>query len=244
MLGMQNREGGWGAFDHKNDQIYLERLPFSNMGTICDPSTVDVAGRILECFGKLLNSRHRQALGTELLGRLGASSDRALTYILAQQEESGAWYGRCGVNYIYGTSHLLCGLFHFYRDDGRIQLSTLRATQWLKSIQNVDGGWGEGLDTYQDSERAGIGASYPIQTAWTLMALLVYRPPSDEAIKRGITYLVSSRSEQRGKGSTWKTEHMLRLDFLYVIICNLSFIRFFIQLLAQHDVSTQRLLDN
>ena len=203
MLGMQNRDGGWGAFDHNNDQIYLERLPFRDMGTICDPSTADVTDRILECFGKLLTSRHRQALGTELLGRLGASSDRALAYVLVQQEETGAWYGRWGVNYIYGTSHVLCGLFHFYRDDGRLQSSTLRATQWLKSIQNVDGGWGEGLNTYQDPERAGTGASTPTQTAWALMALLAYRPPSDEAIRKGITYLVSSQSEQGGKGSTW-----------------------------------------
>ena len=203
ILGMQNRDGGWGAFDHNNDQTYLEKLPFRDMGTICDPSTADVTGRILECFGKLLTSQHRKLLGTELPRRMRTSSERALAFVLAQQEETGAWYGRWGVNYIYGTSHVLCGLFHFSKDDDRVRILTRRATQWLESIQNTDGGWGEGVDTYHDPKRAGIGASTPTQTAWALMALLAYLPPTDEAIRNGIAYLVLSQSQHGEKSGTW-----------------------------------------
>ncbi|KAL2038269.1 hypothetical protein N7G274_008918 [Stereocaulon virgatum] len=203
VLGMQNRDGGWGAFDYNNNQTYLEKLSFRDMGTICDPSTADVTGRILECFGKLLTSPHRQLLGAELLKRMRTSSERALAFVLAQQEKIGPWYGRWGVNYIYGTSHVLCGLFHFFVDDDRVRISIRQATQWLKSVQNSDGGWGEGLVTYHDPKRAGIGASTPSQTAWALMALLAYLPPSDEAIRKGITYLVVTQSVHGKKGGTW-----------------------------------------
>ena len=232
VLGMQNRDGGWGAFDHNNDQIFLEKLPFSDMGTICDPSTADVTGRILECFGKLLASQHRALLGVELLDRLRASSKSAIAYVLSKQEETGAWWGRWGVNYIYGTSHVLCGLFHFCKSDSRLQRSIIRATQWLKSVQNVDGGWGEGLDTYRQPERAGCGASNPTQTAWALMALLAYLPPSEAAIRKGIAYLVSSQFEGEKKGSTWTDKTYTATGFPHCVYLQYSYYPHYFPMMA------------
>ena len=203
MLGMQNRDGGWGAFDHNNDQVFLEKSPFKDMGRLCDPSSTDVTGRLLECLGMLLTSPHRQLLASELLEALRASSRRAIAYILPRQEATGAWWGRWGVNYIYGTSNVLCGLANFAKTDQQLQSAVDRAVLWLESIRNADGGWGEGLDTYQDSQRSGHGESTASQTAWALMALLAYVPPTDEAVQKGIRYLLSSRIKHADNGSTW-----------------------------------------
>ena len=213
MLGMQNRDGGWGAFDHNNDQLFLEKSPFKDMGRLCDPSSADVTGRLLECFGMILTSLHRQLLEPALVEKLRISSKRAIAYLLPRQEATGAWWGRWGVNYIYGTSNVACGLASFCKEDERVQASVNRATLWLKSVQNADGGWGEGLDTYQNPERAGCGESTPSQTAWALMALLAYHPPTEEAIESGVKYLISSRSEHAAKESTWTDQSYTATGF-------------------------------
>lgn len=108
-----------------------------------------------------------------------------------------------GPNYIYGTSNVLCGLKYFSKENLPIQSLVNLAVRWLKLIQNPDRGWGEGLNTYKDPERAGRGLSTASQTAWGLMALLAHRPPTDEAILRGIAFLVLSQTDRKGGGASW-----------------------------------------
>ena len=232
MLGMQNRDGGWGAFDHNNDQLFLEKSPFKDMGRLCDPSSADVTGRLLECFGMLLTSPHRQLLEPALLEKLGISSERAIAYILPRQEATGAWWGRWGVNYIYGTSNVVCGLASFCKGDERVQTSVNRAMLWLKSVQNADGGWGEGLDTYQNPERAGCGESTPSQTAWALMALLANHHPTDEAIETGVRYLISSRSEHAAKESTWIDQSYTATGFPFCLYLQYTFYPHYFSMMA------------
>ncbi len=139
----------------------------------------------------------------DMLSRMKFASERAIGYLASFQESRGEWYGRWGPNYIYGTSNTLCGLAYFSQVDFGVQSLVRPAIQWLKSGQNGDGGWGESLETYKNPERAGCGPSTPSQTAWVLMALLAYLPPSDEAIRGGVTDLVLSQTDKRGGGASW-----------------------------------------
>jgi squalene-hopene/tetraprenyl-beta-curcumene cyclase len=206
LLGMQNRDGGWGAFDHENDRLFLNKIPFSDMDSLCDPSTADVTGRVLEGFGLFLDSKkdskewNNDAIwgeeGGDLVSRIGVASDRAIKYLLARQEPTGSWYGRWGSNYLYGTSNVLCALAHYTAaaDHPTIRTATESAIHWLKTVQNPDGGWGESLETYKDPSLAGKGRSTASQTAWALMGLLSHlsSPSDDQAITRGIRYLVEN----------------------------------------------------
>ncbi|THC90556.1 hypothetical protein EYZ11_009977 [Aspergillus tanneri] len=109
ILGMQNRDGGWAAFDTNNDALFLNKIPFSDMDSLCDPSSADVTGRVLEAFGLLIQSPYKKQLCSSLIGRILLSSGRAIHYLLSTQELTGRWYGRWGCNYLYGTSNVLCG---------------------------------------------------------------------------------------------------------------------------------------
>ncbi|KAI9740479.1 MAG: hypothetical protein M1834_005059 [Cirrosporium novae-zelandiae] len=202
ILGMQNRDGGWAAFDLENNKLYLNKIPFSDMDSLCDPSTADVTGRILEAFGLLLQNSRDHPVSKDLLRRLRSASKHAIKYLARTQESHGGWYGRWGSNYIYGTSNTLCGLAYF-EGDSRVQGLVNPAMQWLKSVQNTDGGWGEGLDTYKDPERAGCGVSTASQTAWGIMALLPYLPPNDPVITKGISFLLRSQTDKQGNGASW-----------------------------------------
>lgn len=204
ILGMQNRDGGFAAFDLNNDKLFLNKIPFSDMDSLCDPSTADVTGRVLEAFGLLIHTSHKgHGVAVDVILRVRAASERAIMYLASIQESKGSWYGRWGSNYIYGTSNVLCGLKYFSKENLRIQSLVNLAVRWLKLVQNADGGWGEGLNTYKDPERAGRGFSTASQTAWGLMALLAHRPPTDEAILRGIAFLVLSQTDRKGGGASW-----------------------------------------
>jgi squalene-hopene/tetraprenyl-beta-curcumene cyclase len=182
---MQSSDGGWGAFEPENTQYYLNNIPFSDHGALLDPPTADVSGRCLSMLAQL--------------GELPQNSEpaqRALDYMLKEQEPDGSWYGRWGLNYIYGTWTALCSLnaAGISHDDPRIK----RAAQWLLSIQNEDGGWGEAGESYKldyhGYERAPSTAS---QTAWALMGLMAAGEVNHEAVARGIDYL---QREQREHG--------------------------------------------
>ena len=183
VVGMQSSNGGWGAFEPENTQYYLNNIPFSDHGALLDPPTVDVSGRCLSMLAQI--------------GELPAASEparRAYHYILADQEADGSWYGRWGMNYIYGTWTALCalnaaGLSH---DDPRMK----RAVNWLVQIQNEDGGWGEDgtsykLD-YRGYERATSTAS---QTAWALLGLMAAGAVNHPAVARGIEWLQKTQRE-------------------------------------------------
>jgi squalene-hopene/tetraprenyl-beta-curcumene cyclase len=180
LLSMQNRDGGWGAFDRDNDRRFLCNIPFADHNAMIDPSTADVTARVLEC-----------------LGRFGWHADhpaiqKAVKFLLKDQCGDGSWFGRWGVNYVYGTSGVLRALETVSLT---AQQYCQRAVAWLKSVQQDDGSFGESLKTYSDVSSKGQGGSTPSQTAWGLIGLLAGSNTSDPAITRAVSYLVGSQNE-------------------------------------------------
>jgi squalene-hopene/tetraprenyl-beta-curcumene cyclase len=199
MLSMQNRDGGWAAFDVENDRLFLNEIPFSDMDSLCDPSTPDVTGRVLEALGVLDDRRHR------------AACRRGVAYLRGSQEKEGSWFGRWGVNYVYGTSNVLNGLA-CQRVPASDPMVT-RALRWLESVQNEDGGFGEGLESYADRSAMGRGPSTASQTAWGVMGLLAYRPASDEAVARGVAWLVERQLGSGEAEGSWAEEEFTGTGF-------------------------------
>lgn len=205
ILGMQNHDGGWAAFDCYNDKLWLHKIPFSDMDSLCDPSSADITGRILECFGYLL-SHKRGRLDESLQKTVVASSARGIAYLRKEQQESGAWWGRWGNNYIYGTSNVLRGLEHFGKTDPEVLKMISAGVAWFESIQNTDGGWGETLASYDRPELAGRGQSTAAQTAWALQSLLIYRPASSQATQNGVSWLVKNQTVKSVNGTSWSAD--------------------------------------
>jgi squalene-hopene/tetraprenyl-beta-curcumene cyclase len=157
VLAMQGSDGGWGAYDKDNNRIVFNYIPFADHKALLDPSTSDLAGRCLEMLGALGYDRTHPAAGP------------ALAFLKKEQEADGSWYGRWGVNYIYGTWSVLAGLRAIGEDLSAPYIR--RAVAWLESKQNPDGGWGESCLSYSNElEHRGRGESTPSQTAWALMA--------------------------------------------------------------------------
>ncbi|PXW15473.1 squalene--hopene cyclase [Paraburkholderia caballeronis] len=197
VVGMQSSDGGWGAFEPENTQYYLNNIPFSDHGALLDPPTADVSGRCLSMLAQI--------------GELPAASEparRAYDYLLKEQEADGSWYGRWGMNYIYGTWTALCalnagGLPH---DDPRMK----RAVQWLVAIQNEDGGWGEDGTSYKlDYRGYEPAASTASQTAWALLGLMAAGAVNHPAVARGIAWL---QATQRDHG-LWDEERFTATGF-------------------------------
>ena len=207
ILGMQNSDGGWAAFDLNNNSFFLNKIPFSDMDSLCDPSTADVTGRILEAFGLVFKHTKHGYIDEALLNRMNTASRHGIEYLQSVQEPTGAWYGQWGSNYIYGTSNVLCGL-EYYKHDHQVQNLIQSALRWLKDVQNADGGWGESLDTYKDPELAGCGSSTASQTAWGAMGLLAHLPPTDQVVCRSIAFPTRSQTDRKGEGASWpETEY-------------------------------------
>ncbi|MBV8644292.1 MAG: squalene--hopene cyclase, partial [Candidatus Eremiobacteraeota bacterium] len=192
---MQCRTGGWGAFDVDNDKDWLNRIPYGDLKAMIDPSTADVTARVLEMIARC---------GLDDFDR--ARFDRGLAYLLNEQERDGAWFGRWGVNYVYGTSGALAALGLTRANDRAVDEAVVRGAVWLKSVQQQNGGWGESTDTYKDPKLRGTGTVTASQTAWALIGLLACteRLPAiadafAPAIERGVDYLLRT---QRPDG-TW-----------------------------------------
>ena len=177
LIGMQSQGGGWGAFDKDNNRRILTRIPFCDFGEALDPPSVDVTAHIVEAFGKLgLPSDHPSML-------------RALDYLRREQEPEGPWFGRWGVNYVYGTGAVLPALAAIGEDMSQPYIS--RARDWLIAHQQADGGWGESCASYMDVEAAGCGPTTASQTAWALLGLIAANRPQDrDAIEHGCLFLV------------------------------------------------------
>ncbi|KAI9375931.1 terpenoid cyclases/protein prenyltransferase alpha-alpha toroid [Aspergillus egyptiacus] len=225
ILGMQNRDGGWGAFDVHNDRLWLNKIPFSDMDSLCDPSTADVTGRILEAFGLLMQgaAANKYGITADLIDGMNLACDRAITYLARTQEPTGAWYGRWGCNYIYGTSNVLCGLVYFsikrgetVEHDDCVKDCIRAGVEWLKAVQNADGGWGETLLSYKDPQAtAGRGSpSTASQTAWALMGLLAHLPAEDRSVRLGVQYLLRTQAlaDREGEAS-WPEEYYTGTGF-------------------------------
>jgi squalene-hopene/tetraprenyl-beta-curcumene cyclase len=194
MLSMQNRDGGWGAFDRDNNLSLLNHIPFADHNAMLDPSTADVTARAMEALAKL-----------------GWPADHAVMkgarkFLHSDQSPDGPWYGRWGVNYVYGTSGVLRAMEVLGL--GNIP-ECKRAATWLRSVQNPDGGFGESLHSYADSNWMGRGNSTASQTAWGLIGLLAVCGPHDPAVHAAAKYLVNAQNDN----GTWDEEEFTGTGF-------------------------------
>jgi squalene-hopene/tetraprenyl-beta-curcumene cyclase len=180
---MHSSDGGWAAFDRNNNKQILGEVPFADFMTPLDPTSADVTAHALELISRLDAGSLSIKRGTEYLKRI--------------QEPDGAWYGRWGVNYIYGTGLSLVSLRSAGEDMGQGYIG--RALQWLTSHQNQDGGWGETCETYVNPAARGKGQSAASQTAWALMGLIAAGNQTAASIERGIDYLLQHQNEN----GTW-----------------------------------------
>jgi squalene-hopene/tetraprenyl-beta-curcumene cyclase len=180
MMAFQCKDGGWAAFDKDCTKNILEKVPFADHNAMLDPECADITARILEL------------LGYEKWSTDNPQIAEALEYIRKQQEPDGSWYGRWGVNYIYGTWQVLRGLRALNIDMNQSWL--LKARDWLESVQHADGGWGERCNTYDDPVFKGQGPSTASQTAWAVMGLCAFDDPDRASLKRGIEYLIKTQN--------------------------------------------------
>jgi squalene-hopene/tetraprenyl-beta-curcumene cyclase len=182
VLAMQCKGGGWAAFDRDNDAAILTRIPFSDFGEALDPPSVDVTAHVLEALGVLGYDRHHPAV------------ERGVAFLRREQEKDGSWWGRWGVNYVYGTSAALPAL-KAVGEDMRSDW-VMKAADWTLAHQNADGGWGETCGSYMDRSLAGKGDSTASQTAWALMSLLaVGRPQDKAAVEKGLRFLTARQQD-------------------------------------------------
>jgi squalene-hopene/tetraprenyl-beta-curcumene cyclase len=177
LIGMRCKNGAWGAFDADNTQTLCRDIPFCDFGEVIDEPTADVTAHVVE------------ALAKEGLGQHPATR-RAMRWLLDDQEEDGSWFGRWGVNYVYGTG---AGLMALAADETDSTASCVRrAIAWLESRQNQDGGWGEDVRSYDDAKWAGVGESTPSQTAWAILGLLA-AGERGRAVERGVAWLLDAQ---------------------------------------------------
>jgi squalene-hopene/tetraprenyl-beta-curcumene cyclase len=181
LLAMQNDDGGWAAFDKTKDRPILEKIPFADHNAMQDPSCPDITGRVLEC-----------------LGHCGFTADhpvvqRAIRFIRSHQDACGGWWGRWGVNFVYGTWQVLTGLRAVNEDMSQDYIR--RADAWLKSVQQPDGSFGETAQSYEDPSLKGKGESTASQTAWGAMGLMAVAGADDPNVERAIQWLIDHQSE-------------------------------------------------
>jgi squalene-hopene/tetraprenyl-beta-curcumene cyclase len=214
ILGMQSKDGGWGAFDADNDYQFLNHIPFADHGALLDPPTVDVTAR---CLSFLAQMGH---------GRLEPALARGLDHLRREQEDDGSWFGRWGTNYIYGTWSVLCGLnaLGIPHTDPAIR----RAADWLLARQRSDGGWGEDEESYANAPPGEYKVSTPSQTAWALLGLMAAGEVQHPAVTQGIDYL---RRTQRPDGE-WDEIAYTAVGFPRVFYLRYHGYRLFFPLLA------------
>lgn len=195
MMTFQCKDGGWAAFDKDCTKNILEKVPFADHNAMLDPECADITARILELLGyEGWDLNHPQI-------------QKALHYVKSEQEDDGSWYGRWGVNYIYGTWQALRGMRALNLDMNEAWLQ--RGKAWLESVQHEDGGWGERCNTYDDPVFKGQGPSTASQTAWAVMGLCAFDDPENAALKRGVAYLCCA---QNADGS-WSEEETTGTGF-------------------------------
>ncbi len=214
VLGMQSRNGGWGAFDADNDHDFLNHIPFADHGALLDPPTADVTARCVSFLAQI-----GQPVGDRAMVQ-------AIAYLRREQEPDGSWFGRWGTNYIYGTWSVLCALnaAGVPHHDEAIR----RAVQWLLSCQRSDGGWGEDEESYADAPAGFYKQSTPSQTAWALLGLMAAGEVEHPALASGVAYLMRT---QRPDGE-WDEAAYTAVGFPRVFYLRYHGYRLFFPLLA------------
>jgi squalene-hopene/tetraprenyl-beta-curcumene cyclase len=181
---MQCKNGGWASFDKDNTKMIFQYIPFADHNAMLDPPTVDITGRMLEMLAQYGYTRKDPRV------------EKAVQFILKEQEPDGSWFGRWGVNYLYGTFLVLRGLeaMGMWNHEPAVQ----QAAEWIRMVQNTDGGWGETCGTYDDPNQRGIGPSTPSQTAWAILGLLAAGDTRSDSVAKGVRWLIE---RQHGDGS-------------------------------------------
>jgi squalene-hopene/tetraprenyl-beta-curcumene cyclase len=214
LLAMQNKDGGWAAFDRDINRAVLTRVPFADHNAMLDPSCPDITARVLEALGHFgYRTGHPQV-------------ERALAFLRRTQEANGCWPGRWGVNYVYGTWQVLAGLQRIGFDvtDPVVR----RAVDWLKKVQQECGGWGESCRSYDDPAWAGRGEPTASQTAWALLALIAAGEAHSEAVRRGVDYLV----ERQQADGNWHEDEFTGTGFPKVFYLKYHLYRLYFPLMA------------
>ena len=183
-MAMQCRNGGWGSFDKDNTKMIFQYIPFADHNAMLDPPTADITGRLLEMLAAYGYTRDDKRV------------KKAIDFIFKEQEPDGSWFGRWGVNYLYGTYLVLRGLEAIGVDRNEPQMQ--QAAEWIRMVQNPDGGWGETCGSYDDPNLRGVGTSTPSQTAWALLGLLAAGDDRSDSIAKGVRWLLE---RQRPDGS-------------------------------------------
>ena len=229
MMTFQCRDGGWGAFDKDCTKNILEKVPFADHNAMLDPECADITARIIELLGQEdYDTDHPQIR-------------KAIEFIKQKQEADGSWYGRWGVNYIYGTWQVLRGMHALGFNLKQAWLQ--KGGAWLESVQRPDGGWGERCNTYDDPVFKGQGPSTASQTAWAIMALLTFGEPHRPSLVRGVNYLIRTQnpdgtwSEAETTGTGFPRVFYLKYD-MYRNAWPLLALAEYQKLLAQHPHET------
>ncbi len=214
VLGMQCRDGGWGAFDADNTHYHLNHIPFADHGALLDPPTADVTARCVSFLAQLGRAEDASAIA------------RGVDYLRREQEAEGSWFGRWGTNYIYGTWSALCALnvAAVSAEDPVVR----RAVDWLLSVQRVDGGWGEDEESYADAPHGRYKTGTPSQTAWALLGLMAAGEVEHPAVARGIEYLMATQ----GDDGEWTELPYTAVGFPRVFYLRYHGYRLFFPLLA------------
>jgi squalene-hopene/tetraprenyl-beta-curcumene cyclase len=210
---MQSRDGGWAAFDVDNNWAILNKVPFADHNAMLDPTCPDITGRVLEALCRRKYEPANEAI------RLGVQ------YLLHTQEKTGAWYGRWGVDYIYGTFLALRGL-RVSGEHGAAE-AIKKAAQWISGVQNRDGGWGESCASYANDEYV-AAPSTPSQTAWGILGLLASGDTGSPALTRAVKYLLDT---QRPDGE-WDETHATGTGFPNVFYLRYTLYRDYFPLMA------------
>lgn len=188
VFAMQNRDGGWASFDKDNDKYLLQFVPYADHNAMLDPSSADITARTLEMCSYYS------------IGRTDPRVRRAIDYLYRDQEADGSWFGRWGVNYLYGTWQTLRGLARIGEDMSTERIQ--KAVRWLHSVQNEDGGWGETCRSYDPGHPKADGPSTASQTSWALMGLFNAGDLDSPSVKRGMDYLLRNQDTE----GTWEEE--------------------------------------
>jgi squalene-hopene/tetraprenyl-beta-curcumene cyclase len=214
IFSMQCKNGGFASFDKNNDKMVFQHIPFADHNAMLDPPTVDITGRILEMLAAYGYSKDHRVV------------KKAIRFIRQEQQSDGSWFGRWGVNYIYGTTLVLRGLEAMGVDHHEPYIQ--QAAEWLRMMQNPDGGWGETCESYDDPSTKGVGPSTASQTAWAVMGLLAANDTRSDCVARGIAFLLRTQK----KDGSWDESYFTGTGFPRVFYLNYHLYRQYFPLIA------------